>query len=60
MQLRFERVPDADELRHRIDATVSAALYFDDAHGTAAYRRHLTYYYAEQIRAELAQKAARV
>ena len=29
--------------------------YFDDVHGSAAYKRHLTYYFAEQIRAELAQ-----
>ena len=27
--------------------------YFDDVHGSAAYKRHLTYYFAEQIRAEL-------
>ena len=28
--------------------------YFDDVHGSAAYKRHLTHYFAEQIRAELA------
>ena len=27
--------------------------YFDDVHGSALYKRHLTYYFAEQIRAEL-------
>ena len=27
--------------------------WFDDVHGSAAYKRHLTYYFAEQIRAEL-------
>jgi CO/xanthine dehydrogenase FAD-binding subunit len=59
VQLRFDRVPPADELRHRIDATIPDALYCDDVHGTPAYRRHLTYYYAEQIRSELAQKGAR-
>ncbi len=59
VQLRFDRVPPADELRHRIDATIPDALYYDDVHGTPAYRRHLTYYYAEQIRSELAQKGAR-
>jgi hypothetical protein len=32
--------------------------YFDDVHGSAAYKRHLTYYYAEQIRAELQHGAA--
>ena len=60
VQLRFDRVPDTDELRHSIGAAIPDALYFDDAHGTAAYRRHLTYYYAEQIRAELAQRRAGV
>ena len=59
VQLRFERVPTADELRSCLDATIPDTLYFDDAHGTSAYRRHLTYYYAEQIRSELAQKDAR-
>jgi hypothetical protein len=29
-------------------------LYLDDPHGSPAHRRHLTYYYAEQIREELA------
>jgi hypothetical protein len=28
-------------------------------HGSAAYKRHLTYYFSEQIRAELAQLRAR-
>ncbi len=59
VQLRFDRMPTADELRHRINATIPDALYFDDVHGTPAYRRHLTYYYAEQIRAELVQKGTR-
>lgn len=59
VQLRFDRVPTADALRSCLDTTIPDALYFDDAHGTAAYRHHLTCYYAEQIRSELAQKADR-
>lgn len=59
VQLRFNRMPTADELRSCFDTTIPDALYFDDAHGTSAYRRHLTYYYAERIRSELAQKEAR-
>ena len=27
--------------------------WFDDVHGSARYKRHLTFYYAEQILAEL-------
>jgi hypothetical protein len=29
--------------------------YFADVHGSAAYKRHLTYYFAEAVRAELAE-----
>ena len=54
VQVHFDRLPDAAELRHAIDASVDEALWFDDVHGSAAYKRHLTYYYAEQIRLELA------
>lgn len=58
VQLRFGCVPTANELRACLDATIPETLYFDDAHGTSAYRRHLTYAYSEQIRSELAQKGA--
>jgi CO/xanthine dehydrogenase FAD-binding subunit len=54
VQLRFERAPSADELRHRLDAEIPDGDYLDDVHGSPAYRRHLTHHYAEQIRAELA------
>ena len=54
VQLRFEAMPSAAELRQAIDAAVDEALWFDDVHGSAPYKRHLAYYYAEQIRAELA------
>jgi CO/xanthine dehydrogenase FAD-binding subunit len=49
-------LPSADALRHAIGAAVRDADWFEDVHGSAAYKRHLTYYYAEQIRAELAAK----
>jgi CO/xanthine dehydrogenase FAD-binding subunit len=54
MQLRFARPPSATQLRQAIDARIPADGYFDDVHGSAAYKRHLTYHFAEQIRAELA------
>jgi CO/xanthine dehydrogenase FAD-binding subunit len=53
VQLRFERPPAAQAVHDAIDAAVPDDLYLDDAHGSPAYRRHLTYYYAEQIRQEL-------
>ena len=54
VQLRFERTPTAAELRLEIDERLPPNGYFEDVHGSAAYKRHLTYYLAEQIRAELA------
>jgi CO/xanthine dehydrogenase FAD-binding subunit len=53
VQLRFETPPTERAVREAIDAAVPEGLYLDDAHGSPAYRRHLTYYYAEQIRQEL-------
>jgi len=53
VQLSFERVPSAQELRRALDAGIPEDLYFDDVHGSPAYRRHLTYYFGEQIRQEL-------
>jgi CO/xanthine dehydrogenase FAD-binding subunit len=53
LQLAFERAPSAEELRHALDAGIPDALYWDDVHGSPAYRRHLTYYFSEQIRQEI-------
>jgi CO/xanthine dehydrogenase FAD-binding subunit len=58
IQLRFEQLPSATELRRAIDARIPADGYFNDVHGSADYKRHLTHYFAEQIRAELAQPGA--
>ena len=54
VHLRFEKTPSAAELRQAIDARLPADGYFQDVHGSAAYKRHVTCYFAEQIRAELA------
>jgi CO/xanthine dehydrogenase FAD-binding subunit len=54
VQISFARAPSAAELRHAIDEAIPADGYFADVHGSPPYRRRLTYYYAEQIRAELA------
>ena len=53
VQLRFERLPGAGGLKRAIDDAVPFGLYLDDTHGSPAHRKHLTYYFAEQIRSEL-------
>ena len=58
IHLHFKRAPSARELRSAIDHHIPFDGYFDDVHGSADYKRHLTYYFAEQIRAELAQPGA--
>lgn len=58
VQLWFDRTPSAEALRQAIDARIPADSYFADVHGSAAYKRHLTYQFAEQIRAELARPGA--
>jgi CO/xanthine dehydrogenase FAD-binding subunit len=58
IQLAFAQVPDATALRRAIDARIPADGYFNDVHGSPDYKRHLTYYFSEQIRAELAQPGA--
>jgi CO/xanthine dehydrogenase FAD-binding subunit len=58
IHLHFKRAPSARELRSAIDDRIPFDGYFDDVHGSADYKRHLTYYFAEQIRAELADPGA--
>jgi CO/xanthine dehydrogenase FAD-binding subunit len=54
VQLAFAGMATAGELKRAIDDAVPLDLYLDDAHGSPAHRRHLTYYFAQQICAELA------
>lgn len=51
-QFRFEAIPTAAEVRRVIDG-IPLEDYLADTHGSPAHRQHLTYYFAEQIRAEL-------
>jgi CO/xanthine dehydrogenase FAD-binding subunit len=53
VQLRFEGMPAAQELKRAIDDVVPFNLYLDDVHGSPPHRKHLTNYFAEQIRVEL-------
>ncbi len=56
VQFRFKHAPSATDLRRVIDEQIAPEGYFNDVHGSAAYKRHLTTYFAEQIRAELAPR----
>jgi len=58
IQLRFDHLPSATDLRRAIDECIPADGYFNDVHGSPDYKRHLTHHLAEQIRAELAQPGA--
>jgi CO/xanthine dehydrogenase FAD-binding subunit len=53
IRMEFARVPTDDQLRSRLREAIPDELYFDDVHGTPEYRKHLTFYFAEQIRQEL-------
>lgn len=52
-QLHFEGMPTAEGLKRAIDEAVPFSMYFDDVHGSPAHRKHLTHYFAQQIRSEL-------
>ena len=52
----FDRLPKLDDLWHAIETTVAADEWFSDVHGSAPYKRHLTFYYAEQILRELGDR----
>ena len=53
VHIRFKKTPSAAELRQAIDERLPADAWFHDVHGSAPYKRHVTHYLAEQIRAEL-------
>ncbi|MDQ8045624.1 MAG: FAD binding domain-containing protein [Patulibacter sp.] len=58
VQLRFaDGLPSAADLVDAIDARLTSTDYFDDLHGTPAWRRHLTRTLAVEIRDELAAGA---
>jgi CO/xanthine dehydrogenase FAD-binding subunit len=55
VQLRFAQAPSAVGLRDALEAQIPTERWFHDVHGSAAYKRHITRYFAEQIRAELVE-----
>jgi CO/xanthine dehydrogenase FAD-binding subunit len=53
VRIEFSGVPAADQLRSKLREAIPDALYLDDVHGTPAYRKHMTFYFAEEICSEL-------
>ena len=53
VRLEFPQVPAAEQLRAAIQERIPNSLYFDDVHGAPEYRKHMTQYFAEEIRCEL-------
>jgi CO/xanthine dehydrogenase FAD-binding subunit len=58
IRLSFANVPSADALRVKLSAEIPDASYYNDMHGTPAWRRHVTEQFAEEVRGELAKNAA--
>jgi CO/xanthine dehydrogenase FAD-binding subunit len=52
IRLSFPSLPTRDALRERLEAEIQH--YYDDVHGSPAWRRHMTQQFAEEIRRELA------
>jgi CO/xanthine dehydrogenase FAD-binding subunit len=50
-RVTFPALPTATELRDRLTRDIPN--YFEDVHGTPAYRKHVTLHFAEEIRREL-------
>jgi CO/xanthine dehydrogenase FAD-binding subunit len=54
IKLVFAALPSPQALRERIETEIPDQAYFNDLHGAPAWRRHMTFRFAEEIRRELA------
>ena len=59
IQLWFPLPPNAAALREALEHAVEPGGYFDDIHGLPAWRRHMTFRFAEEIRRELLEETGR-
>ncbi|WP_035839248.1 FAD binding domain-containing protein [Kitasatospora azatica] len=59
IQLRFPVPPNAEAVREAVEYAVEPGEYFDDIHGLPAWRRHMTFRFAEEIRRELTEEVGR-
>jgi CO/xanthine dehydrogenase FAD-binding subunit len=53
VRIEFPQLPSAEQLRSELGQAIPDALYLNDFHGTPAFRKHLTFHFAEDIRCEL-------
>jgi CO/xanthine dehydrogenase FAD-binding subunit len=58
MRLSFAKLPTSAALRERLETDIPPKNYYDDIHGTPAWRRHVTLQFAEEIRSEFAGNGA--
>ncbi|MCX4680644.1 FAD binding domain-containing protein [Streptomyces sp. NBC_01433] len=58
-RLWFPLPPDARELRGALEGAIGDADWFDDIHGLPAWRRHMAFRLAEEIRRELTTRGDR-
>jgi len=54
VRVSFPGLPRRQMLREKLEAEIPAELYYNDIHGTPAWRRHVTLQFADEIRGELA------
>jgi CO/xanthine dehydrogenase FAD-binding subunit len=59
VRLELPGATSGTRLRDALRAAIPDDLFLDDVHGTPAYRKHLTYQFAEEIRRELSSKGAK-
>ncbi|MDH6111692.1 CO/xanthine dehydrogenase FAD-binding subunit [Kitasatospora sp. MAP12-15] len=59
IQLWFPLPPNAAALREAVEYAIEPGEYFDDIHGLPAWRRHMTFRFAEEIRRELLEEDSR-
>jgi len=52
LQFAFPLIPSSEEIRRAIDS-IPPGQFLADTHGSPEHRRHLTYYFSEQIREQL-------
>jgi CO/xanthine dehydrogenase FAD-binding subunit len=59
VRLWFPPSPNAAAVREAVGDGIGPEEYFDDIHGLPAWRRHMTFRFAEEIRSELTEEAGR-